>query len=107
MMGGTSQMIWGTILSIALQIGFAYIVWVFAAKEKGALKITGMIISGVIAVASIVILVNLLVRVSPWGAKPSPMYGPGGMSREQIEQMMKERGVQPPAKQSAPAPKAK
>lgn len=105
MMGGTSQMIWGTILSVALQVGFGFIVFVFAAKEKGVLKVTGMVISGIIAVVSIIILINLLVRVSPWGAKPSPMMGPGGMSREQIEQMMKERGIQQPVKPTAPIKK--
>ena len=38
------------LLSIALVLGFAYIIWVLASKESGKVKTTGQVIAIVVAV---------------------------------------------------------
>jgi len=53
MMGG---MIWGSLLAVLMLLGFAYIIWVLAAKEKGNVKTVGQIIAIIIAVLAAVIL---------------------------------------------------
>ncbi len=57
MMGGTAGgMIWGSLLLVVLLLGFAYIVWVLATKETGAVKTTGQVIAIIIAVLALIVL---------------------------------------------------
>ena len=53
MIGG---MLWGLLLMVILLLGFAYIVWVLAAKESGAVKTVGQIIAIIIADLAVLIL---------------------------------------------------
>jgi hypothetical protein len=53
MMGG---MVWGSVLAVLLLLGFAYIIWVQASKEKGSTKSAGQLIAIIIAVLAVIIL---------------------------------------------------
>jgi len=55
MMGGMIWgMLYGLLLGVLSLLGFAYIIWVLAAKESGGIKLTGQIIAGAIAVLAII-----------------------------------------------------
>jgi len=54
MMGG--GMIWTSLLAVVLLLGFAYIIWILATKETGAVKNTGQVIAIIIAVLALIIL---------------------------------------------------
>jgi len=83
MMGG--GMIYGSILLAAILAGFAYIVWVNAAKESGGVKSTGQVIAIILAVLAMIVLLYSGVYggmmgqgICGGGAK----MGPGMMMRE-------------------------
>lgn len=95
MMGG---MIWLGLLWLAAILGFAYIIWVLAIKENGALKLTGQIIAAVIAVLAIVILVTAAVYCGRLGGlgqcgmmgNGTMMMDGGKMKMEMMHKMMKD-----------------
>ena len=88
-------MMLGSVLAAAMMIGFAYIIWILAAKEAQALKITGQIISAVIAILVIVLLVYGAVAGSRM--KSCGAGGMGAMMRGKeggmMEKMMKGPGM--------------
>ena len=53
MMGG---MVWASVLSVLLLLGFAYIVWVLSSKETGTTKSVGQLIAALIALIALVLL---------------------------------------------------
>ena len=53
MVGG---MFWGSLVVSLLLLGYAYIIWILAAKESGGAKLTGQIIAIIVAVLAILIL---------------------------------------------------
>ena len=56
MMGAMSGLIiWWSLLSISLLLGFAYIIWILASKEAGSTKLVGQIIAVVIAVMVLIL----------------------------------------------------
>lgn len=65
MMGGGT--IWGLILLVVLLLGFAYIIWVLAAKESGNVKIVGQVIAAIIAILAVIVLI--------YGVVGGPMKG--------------------------------
>ena len=71
-----SGMYGGLVLAVFLLFGFAYIIWVMASKEAGAVKLTGQIIAVVIAVITLLILIYGGV----YGGRMRGMMGRGGMS---------------------------
>ena len=50
----------GSILGLILLLGFAYIIWVLAGKEKGNIKLIGQIVALVIVVIAVVLLLSSL-----------------------------------------------
>ncbi len=50
----------GSILGLILLLGFAYIIWVLANKEKGNVKLVGQIVALVIVVIAVVLLLSSL-----------------------------------------------
>lgn len=54
-MGMYGGMVLGSLLAVVLLLGFAYIVWILAAKESGGIKLTGQIIAVIIAVLALII----------------------------------------------------
>jgi hypothetical protein len=56
MCGMTGGMFWASFTAVLLLAGFAYIIWVMASKESGAVKIIGQIIAVIIAVLALIIL---------------------------------------------------
>ncbi|MFH1683924.1 MAG: hypothetical protein ABIA67_03475 [Candidatus Margulisiibacteriota bacterium] len=98
MMGG---MIWGSLLAIVLLLGFAYIIWVLAAREKGGVKIVGQVIAIMIVVLAAVILLygtiygGMVGRGSHGYNKKYDKTGPGmmrqmdGMSEKEQHEFMK------------------
>jgi len=71
MMGGS--MVWGSLLLVVTLIGFAYIVWILAAKETGTVKTIGQVIAVVIAVLALIIFL--------YGSIYGGMLGKGMMGR--------------------------
>jgi hypothetical protein len=57
MMMGYGGMIWGSLLAVLILLGFAYIVWVLAAKEGGGIRAVGQIIAILIGLLALIILV--------------------------------------------------
>jgi len=53
MMGG---MIWMSLVSVVMVLGYAYIVWVLANKEAGTMKTVGQVIAVIIALVALVML---------------------------------------------------
>ncbi len=49
-------MVWGSLLGIIILLGFAYIVWVTANKEKGNIKTFGQVVAIAIVVFAVLIL---------------------------------------------------
>jgi hypothetical protein len=87
MMGGIYGMLGSLILGVFLLLGFAYIVWILAVKETAGIKLTGQIISIVIAVLALLILLYGLVnsgRMSSWHNRM--MMQPGTMMQQKMMQ---------------------
>jgi len=81
------------LLGTFLLLGFAYLVWVFADKESGGLKLTGQIIAVVIAILAVILFLGgLYLGVTGRGMYGGPrMMGIGqpGMHRS-VEKMMQD-----------------
>jgi len=91
MLGG---FIWVSLFSTLLVLGFAYILWILANKEAGAVKTTGLVIAGAIALLAVIFFVISLT----WGGQAGPcgmmggmgMMGEGKMDRQKMMDMMKD-----------------
>ncbi len=93
-------MVGGLVLMTFLLFGFAYIVWVLAAREAGGLKLIGQVIAVVIAVLALLILVygsvyggrmhNMMGR----GMMGPGMWDKGMMQNPEMQKMMQERMMQ-------------
>ena len=70
-------MIIHAVLSMFFALGFAYLLWVFAAKEKGGLSLLGKIISIALIAFSLISFGSQLVFCSH-----GPHRGPGMMCKE-------------------------
>jgi len=98
MIGG---MYGGLVLGVFLLFGFAYIIWVLAAKETGGIKLTGQIIAAVIAVIALLVLVygslygGRMRGMGMMGGKGCEMMDSGKMNKmmpsSEKHQMMKEK----------------
>jgi hypothetical protein len=73
-------------LSVVWALGFAYIIWVLAAKETGNMKMAGQVMSVLIVLLTLV----LLVYGGVWGNKAKHGMMGGGMMMEGKAGMMKE-----------------
>ena len=96
MMMGYGGMIWGSLLAVLILLGFAYIVWVSAAKEKGGVKAAGQVIAILIALIALIILaygtIFSGVMGRGWcdgGYGRGYRMGPGMMRHERIKEYMK------------------
>lgn len=85
MMGG---MFWGSFLGALLLLGFAYVIWVMAEKEKGGIKTIGQVIAVIIAVLAAVMLLYGGVYGGMMGrgcfGRGCGMWGPGMMRHMQM-----------------------
>ena len=89
-------MVFGSLLGVVLLLVFAYLVWVFAAKEKGNIKTVGQVIAIVIAVLAAVILLygtiyGGMMNRGAWCGKSGKYYkniGPGSEMHEKMEKWM-------------------
>ena len=109
MLGGTMSgiLLWWCLLSIALLLGFAFIVWVLAGKEASGLKLTGQIISVVITVITIILFIYCIVYgggirggmgMFPCG-KGNTMQGAGMGKEGMMKEMLKNPEMQKMMKQ--------
>ncbi|MFA5113770.1 MAG: hypothetical protein WC529_05710 [Candidatus Margulisiibacteriota bacterium] len=77
--GGIGAMSWLILLlSVVWAFGFAYIIWVLAAKENGGMKTAGQVMAVLIALLTIV----LLIYGGTWGSKARNRMMRGGMMME-------------------------
>ncbi|MBU0686239.1 MAG: hypothetical protein KKB81_00100 [Candidatus Margulisbacteria bacterium] len=105
MMGGLTGFLWGSLIIVLLLLGFAYIIWAIASKEKGAVKNIGQAIAIVIAVLAIFIFLYGSVYGGMFGGCGGKGYMMGkGMMRykegadeskmyEYMEKVMKKPGM--------------
>jgi hypothetical protein len=88
MQGMVTGMYWGLVLGVFLLLGFAYIIWILAAKEEGGIKVSGQIIAAVIAILALLILIYGLAFGSRMGGYCGGV-GPGGMMQNpELQKMM-------------------
>ena len=80
--------VWGTLgtilaLEMVVLFGFAYLIWIFAAKENMVSKVIGQIIAVVIVILSLVVVFGVSSNVSKakhmMGKRSCPMMGRGMM----------------------------
>ncbi|MFH1347514.1 MAG: hypothetical protein ABIH22_02380 [Candidatus Margulisiibacteriota bacterium] len=89
-------MIFGSLLMVASLLGFAFIIWVLAVKEKGNVKMVGQVIAIVIAVMAAIILLygtiyGGMMGRGAWCDKGADYYkdmGPGSDMHERMEKWM-------------------
>lgn len=97
MMGSMHSMAGGMFLGVFLLFGFAYIVWVLASKEANLTKLTGQIISIVVAVLAVLILLCGIfyggkmckMKGGMTGSKDGCMMDGKQMDKTQMMEMMK------------------
>jgi hypothetical protein len=100
MMGGMGYgMVFGSLLGIVLLLGFAYIIWIFAEKEKGNVKMIGQGIAiAIVVLAAIMLLYGTIyggmMGKGAWcdktGWKKYKDMKPGIKMYERMEKYMKE-----------------
>jgi len=100
MNGMAGGMVWGTLLAVVLLLGFAYIVWVLSAKEKGNIKIVGQVIAIIVTVLALWILLYGGVYGGMMGkgmhgrsGRGYKMMDKGEKSYKFMEKMMQEPGM--------------
>jgi len=76
MMGG---MFWGSLFIVVLLLGFAFIIWVLADKEKGGIKTFGQVIAAIIAATAVIILLYGTIYGGMLGRGMHGSYGRGYM----------------------------
>ena len=89
----TSGLLWFSLLSLLMVLGFAYIVWILAKKEAGWINTTGQVIACALAVVAVIIFIVSLTYSGSMMKGMCGMTGPSmkGMDREKMMDMMKDR----------------
>lgn len=98
MLGLTGALIWASLISAVLLIGFAYIIWVLANKESGWLKTAGQLLALLIILLAAYVLLYTGVYQGAMGKGPcgggmgAGMMGQGmmkGMDASSMKDMQK------------------
>lgn len=87
----TSGLIWFSLLSFLMILGFSYIIWILAKKETGYINTTGQVIACALAAVALIIFIVSLTYGGSMMRGMGGMTGPSlkGMDRDKMMDMMK------------------